>query len=313
MTIDDVIRDFATTGCTLPRASMQWALDHWDEAAPRFIELLDRFAAAEDRSKDNRDALFFIIHLLGGKAERASFPALCRFLHDAAATEDVLGDACTENLGQIIVSVYDGDLAMLKHVVEDVAADPFVRDAALMAMAYLAHTGRIVLPEMHSYLGYLYENLQPQAESPVWVGWAIAIGLFGFAEYTPLVESAFQRGLIDSWTMNMQDFQRDLRCVALDPTGVSGFSAERIGPFEDAIGTLSRWYYFTDKYKEDQARHAKWKAEQERRSVFHAGSTYLNPRRNTGRNDPCPCGSGRKYKKCCLAEENSAISLPAAE
>jgi hypothetical protein len=24
------------------------------------------------------------------------------------------------------------------------------------------------------------------------------------------------------------------------------------------------------------------------------------PRRKLGRNDPCPCGSGRKYKKCCL-------------
>ena len=23
----------------------------------------------------------------------------------------------------------------------------------------------------------------------------------------------------------------------------------------------------------------------------------------TGRNDPCPCGSGRKYKKCCEAKE----------
>jgi uncharacterized protein len=22
----------------------------------------------------------------------------------------------------------------------------------------------------------------------------------------------------------------------------------------------------------------------------------------TGRNDPCPCGSGRKYKKCCLSK-----------
>jgi preprotein translocase subunit SecA len=21
-----------------------------------------------------------------------------------------------------------------------------------------------------------------------------------------------------------------------------------------------------------------------------------------GRNDPCPCGSGKKYKKCCLAK-----------
>ena len=24
-----------------------------------------------------------------------------------------------------------------------------------------------------------------------------------------------------------------------------------------------------------------------------------------GRNDPCPCGSGRKYKKCCLAKQAS--------
>jgi hypothetical protein len=25
-----------------------------------------------------------------------------------------------------------------------------------------------------------------------------------------------------------------------------------------------------------------------------------------GRNDPCPCGSGKKYKKCCLAENEAA-------
>ena len=25
---------------------------------------------------------------------------------------------------------------------------------------------------------------------------------------------------------------------------------------------------------------------------------------NVGRNEPCPCGSGRKYKKCCLAQAN---------
>ena len=28
---------------------------------------------------------------------------------------------------------------------------------------------------------------------------------------------------------------------------------------------------------------------------------YLSPKfRKVGRNDPCPCGSGLKYKKCCL-------------
>ena len=26
-----------------------------------------------------------------------------------------------------------------------------------------------------------------------------------------------------------------------------------------------------------------------------------NPTTDVGRNDPCPCGSGKKYKKCCGA------------
>jgi uncharacterized protein YecA (UPF0149 family) len=25
-----------------------------------------------------------------------------------------------------------------------------------------------------------------------------------------------------------------------------------------------------------------------------------NPFRDVGRNDPCPCGSSKKFKKCCL-------------
>jgi hypothetical protein len=25
-----------------------------------------------------------------------------------------------------------------------------------------------------------------------------------------------------------------------------------------------------------------------------------------GRNDPCPCGSNKKYKKCCLAKDEAA-------
>ncbi len=32
----------------------------------------------------------------------------------------------------------------------------------------------------------------------------------------------------------------------------------------------------------------------------HASSPYVRESRKVGRNDPCPCGSGRKYKHCCL-------------
>lgn len=27
--------------------------------------------------------------------------------------------------------------------------------------------------------------------------------------------------------------------------------------------------------------------------------TYVREEPKIGRNDPCPCGSGKKYKKCC--------------
>ena len=33
----------------------------------------------------------------------------------------------------------------------------------------------------------------------------------------------------------------------------------------------------------------------------HAGTTLVRQGPKVGRNDPCPCGSGKKHKKCCLA------------
>lgn len=32
-----------------------------------------------------------------------------------------------------------------------------------------------------------------------------------------------------------------------------------------------------------------------------------------GRNDPCPCGSGQKYKRCCLAKDQAAESAVLAQ
>jgi uncharacterized protein len=33
-----------------------------------------------------------------------------------------------------------------------------------------------------------------------------------------------------------------------------------------------------------------------------ATKTVTRTRMKVGRNDPCPCGSGEKYKKCCLGK-----------
>lgn len=37
------------------------------------------------------------------------------------------------------------------------------------------------------------------------------------------------------------------------------------------------------------------------RWLFVHGKDYTPPaEKNAGRNDPCPCGSGKKFKKCCM-------------
>jgi hypothetical protein len=33
--------------------------------------------------------------------------------------------------------------------------------------------------------------------------------------------------------------------------------------------------------------------------VIHTGGTFVRAEAKVGRNDLCPCGSGKKYKKCC--------------
>ena len=33
--------------------------------------------------------------------------------------------------------------------------------------------------------------------------------------------------------------------------------------------------------------------------------THMKRKSKVGRNDPCPCGSGRKYKKCCQGKSTA--------
>jgi uncharacterized protein YecA (UPF0149 family) len=36
------------------------------------------------------------------------------------------------------------------------------------------------------------------------------------------------------------------------------------------------------------------------------GSAPIRAAKRIGRNEPCPCGSGKKYKRCCLLGGNAA-------
>jgi len=45
-----------------------------------------------------------------------------------------------------------------------------------------------------------------------------------------------------------------------------------------------------------------WRGQVRERPMPPAKAGGTQPKPKTGRNDPCPCGSGQKYKKCCLGK-----------
>ena len=63
------------------------------------------------------------------------------------------------------------------------------------------------------------------------------------------------------------------------------------------------------RWEKDALNQARAKLERKKDSQNHRYEpspvieTYIRPEPKIGRNDPCPCGSGKKYKKCCQANE----------
>ena len=52
-----------------------------------------------------------------------------------------------------------------------------------------------------------------------------------------------------------------------------------------------------------KAHEAELRAEQQQNGQLPKVETVVHDGPRIGRNDPCPCGSGKKYKKCCGADK----------
>lgn len=256
----------------------------WDEARGPLFAALDDYASGEDRSEQAADKIFFGIHLLAEKREHAAWAPLLRVaLEGGEALYDMIGDAAAETLPAVLLSLYDGDLAGLKKLIETPQADEWGRVAALECFSALAASGEISLDDAQAYLGGLFETLQPRAADPVWYGWQGCIALLGLKDLEPLVARAFRQGFVDKNVLNFEDFQADLMASRAAASLKEVFEERGVTPIDDGVEILA---VFDEDYAEEEPQ-----------------KPAQNEHRNVGRNDPCPCGSGKKFKKCCGAND----------
>jgi hypothetical protein len=295
--MDDIVHELARAGDELPRDAMRQALDNWHEAAPPLLALLEVFADGRDRSEDAAGAVFFILHLAGQARERRAFSAICRLARDPEALEDALGDGITSTLAAILIGTYGGDLDHLKALIEDEAAEEVARAVAFDALAYLTAAGAVPRETTETYLRELHGTMRPQETSFAWFGWQRAVAVLGLEEFRPLVADAFERRFVDPAVMGFEHFLEDLRSAQASPDPLSFLAGQGIGPLEDAVAELSGWHAFSEEGRRERAALA---ADGAFAEGWDGPQPVVNPLRAVGRNDPCPCGSGKKFKKCCL-------------
>ena len=189
----------------------------------------------------------------------------------------------------MMAAVFDGDPEPLYDIILDPEADEYVRSRMCETLAMLVHNGSLDRDVVGRFLRDGFMNLRPHARCYVWQGWQSAIILLGMYELSSLVRKAYQRGLIDPGWIQPDEFEADLRRHLDQGKARDG---DEYSLFGDTIEELSTWRWSEESLDDVD--------DLGLLDMTDPSAPITNPIRNVGRNDPCPCGRGKKFKKCCF-------------
>ena len=171
----------------------------------------------------------------------------------------------------------------LRAVVEKESAYEFVRGCvATRCYKCLLITGKITHETVEAYACELLGGKLEREPSNAWDSWTALCADLGFATTVPLIQKACEDDLCDPWYYGVD------KLLKMAANGGNDRWKVRAGLIEDTIKATSTW--------------AAW--EKPRKVKPPVAPPKLVEARGTpkvSRNDPCPCGSEKKFKKCCGA------------
>jgi Protein of unknown function (DUF1186)/SEC-C motif len=282
----------------LPRDALRAAAELRADMLPLFVQRIENYVAADAVKREEARPLFFIFHLLGDWRETSAYRSLARLLRcPPKQIEAAIGWSITETSHRVMAAVFDGDPQPIYNIILDENADEYVRSRMCDVLAMLVLQGKLDRSEVASFLRDCWINLQPRHDCYVWSGWQGAIALLGLTELKSIVKEAFDRGIVQRCWLSYANFETDLEHAVQNPTEPWRWDGD-MTLFGNTIEELSDWHCFSEEYKEERERVRN--APPLPLFPLSANEPMRNPLRGVGRNDPCPCGSGKKYKKCCL-------------
>ena len=231
------------------------------------------------------------------KRDTRAFAPICGI----ARTEPDLSLICTKDftrsIARVLNSVYDGDARALRGVIECDETCDSVRSAFLELFALSALRGEIDPGEAEDFLKQLHKTMQPREPGFAWSQWAATYSILFPDSAVPFVKLAFAERLLDYEDGDLEGFEDSCVKARADREAVHATARAIHPPIDDATEYMGSWHIYTE-----EARLFAAAMDRFRKLLPKEISNAPPPQiaRSVGRNDPCPCGSGRKHKKCCL-------------
>jgi len=304
--IEDIVVELLTARYW-DRAIINACMDRMAQAAPLLRAEVARAAAAERLSPQDSLAFYRSLYVLGLTSDRRTFQPLLRLLRRPSEQLGHVLKPLFLDLSRIIISVFDWNAEPLFSLLADRSTDSLLRINLIMATAFLTFEGRIPRDRMLRCLGTLdVDSLSDDDKFDMLVLeiWVRAIATLGLRELAPLVErkldapprAALQKLSKDGHSANSY-FQFILTKAEQNPHD-DEILYEFGGHIADIMDMLTT--------HPDPRLCITPASEEPGPALQRSGrprGRVKNPMRNVGRNDPCPCGSGLKAKKCCLANK----------
>ena len=287
--LDLVVKHLSTVRTTQPVAALAAANQHRAGLTEIFLQAVERGVAEPTQDFAEHGMLFnYATYFLAKWREPRACPLFLEwFSLPGEEAMELGGDTVTHQGARFLASVCGSDPAALKRLVENRAASNICRGQAILALAILTAWGEVSREDIEGYFMWLaLEGLERKAGA-VWIDLVVGVTGLEYLPVYPELRRASGEGLIPAAFIASQGLDELERA----PRGelIKAFT-DRNPPITDILRETRWWAGFQRQPAEV--------IPGEGRLVARSSQPYMAPSK-VGRNDSCPCGSGKKYKKCC--------------
>lgn len=300
MTDQEVLNSLRDFSDKFPKEALKEIQINKDRFTVDLLESLDYAYRNAKKLYDENNEYFlhiYAMYLLAEFREKEAFPYLIAFLQlPEEQMNFIIGDILTDSYPHLLLSTYDGEnLQLLLDTIENREFDEWARMAAIRAYEFLYKENFIQEDEYISYLRCLiYEKLHPDDSYVVFTAIVGSIIDTRLLQMIPDARFLHENDRVD--TSVYGEFDSFLDYMFREP------HSEKSRYITDAISEMEWW----DCFEKDEEKQSELEGEKfgdhllrEVKNDIELDKTLVQKLKKTGRNDPCPCGSGKKYKKCC--------------